>query len=116
QSVLTALRDATFQPPARAELAAALARPEKAIAAALELLIDRGDVQRVNAEIHLARDAYERARNEGIENCRKNGSLDIPSPRDRLATSRKFLIPLLEHFDVTGVTLRQGANRVLRKR
>ena len=51
-----------------------------------------------------------------VENCTKNGALDIPSLRDRLKTSRKYLIPLLEHLDATGVTLRQGAHRVLRKR
>jgi selenocysteine-specific elongation factor len=35
--------------------------------------------------------------------------------RDELRTTRKYLIPLLEHFDVQGLTLRQGANRVLRR-
>jgi hypothetical protein len=32
-----------------------------------------------------------------------------------LGTTRKFLIPLLEHLDAIGVTLRQGAHRVLRR-
>lgn len=34
--------------------------------------------------------------------------------RDALETSRRFAIPLLEHFDATGVTLRQGDRRVFR--
>jgi len=31
-------------------------------------------------------------------------------------TSRKFLIPLLEHFDAQGLTIRQGGNRILKRR
>jgi selenocysteine-specific elongation factor len=94
----------------------ALGVPEKRLRAVLELLSDRGEVQRVSPELYLTRAALERARAAVIENCQKNGSLDIPSLRDALGTSRKYLIPLLEHLDAAGVTLRQGGNRVLKKR
>ena len=105
-----------FQPPAPSELASALKLPEKKVRALLELLIDRGEVHRVHSDFLLTRANFDRARAAVVANCQKNGSLDIPSLRDELATSRKYLIPLLEHLDATGVTLRQGANRVLRKR
>ncbi|MEI6701933.1 MAG: SelB C-terminal domain-containing protein [Deltaproteobacteria bacterium] len=40
----------------------------------------------------------------------------IPSDyRERTNLSRKFLIPLLEHFDSEKVTIRVGEKRVLRK-
>ncbi|MFQ5506190.1 MAG: selenocysteine-specific translation elongation factor [Planctomycetota bacterium] len=42
------------------------------------------------------------------------GELDIPSLRDRLGTSRKFLIPFLEHLDRVGITARKGNRRILR--
>ena len=64
----------------------------------------------------MTHELYEAAKAAIVANCQKHGSLEIPSLRDQLATTRKFLIPLLEHFDVQGLTLRQGANRVLRKR
>jgi len=114
--LLAALAKDPFQPPSPSDLARALELPEKRLRALLELLIDRGEVQRVNPEIHLAKPSFERARAAVIANCQKNGSLDIPSLRDELRTSRKYLIPLLEHLDASGITLRQGANRVLRKR
>jgi len=116
RKILEALGREPFQPPAPAELVQALGLPEKRLRALLELLIDRGDVHRVNPELVMTRTSFERARAEVVDNCTKNGSLDIPSLRDRLQTTRKYLIPLLEHFDATGVTLRQGANRVLRRR
>ena len=34
--------------------------------------------------------------------------------REKLGTSRKYAIPLLEHFDAAGLTARKGASRVLR--
>ena len=40
--------------------------------------------------------------------------LDIPALRDALDTSRKYLIPLLEHLDAAGLTvLRGGVRRLL---
>ncbi len=114
--VLETLRRAAFQPQAPAELSASLGLPPRRLQDVLELLMDRGDVHRVNPEIHLARESFERARTEIVANCQKHGALDIPSLRDSLSTTRKFLIPLLEHFDALGVTLRQGGHRVLRRR
>ena len=116
RAVLAALAKDPFQPPSPAELGQLLKLPDKRLRALLELLIDRGDVHRVNPDILMTREQFEGARAAVVENCQKNGSLDIPSLRDRLGTSRKYLIPLLEHLDATGVTLRQGTNRVLRKR
>ena len=116
RALLAALREDPYQPPSPAELGKRLALPEKRLRALLEGLIDRGEIRRVNPEILLTRASFESAREAVVENCQRNGSLDIPSLRDRLKTSRKYLIPLLEHLDATGVTLRQGANRVLRKR
>jgi selenocysteine-specific elongation factor len=64
----------------------------------------------------MASAAVERAREAVIRNCTAHGHLEIPQLRDELGTSRKYLIPLLEHFDAKGVTTRLGANRVLKKR
>jgi len=114
--VRAALGKEPFQPPILPDLEKALALPAKRLKAALELLVDRGAVVRINSEIMLLKVHHETARAAIIENCQKHGPLDIPSLRDKLATSRKYLIPLLEHFDAAGVTIRQGATRVLRKR
>ncbi|GJM20430.1 MAG: selenocysteine-specific translation factor [Planctomycetota bacterium] len=44
----------------------------------------------------------------------REGAIDIPVLRDELDTSRKFLIPLLEHWDAEGLTVRHGDSRRLR--
>jgi len=45
----------------------------------------------------------------------RDGAIEIPVLRDALGTSRKYLIPLLEHFDAMGLTARHGDRRVLRR-
>jgi selenocysteine-specific elongation factor len=44
-----------------------------------------------------------------------DGRITPAAFRDRLGTSRKYVVPLLEWFDATGVTVRTGDARVLRK-
>jgi selenocysteine-specific elongation factor len=112
-----ALEAARFQPPSPVELAASTAKSPKEVSSALELLVDRGEAHAIQkGELYLGHDAWSFARDAIVRNCGQNGSLDIPSLRDELATTRKFLIPLLEHFDAAGLTIRQGANRVLKRR
>jgi selenocysteine-specific elongation factor len=41
--------------------------------------------------------------------------LTVSAFRTRLATTRKYAVPLLEHFDQQGVTVRRGDVRVLRE-
>jgi selenocysteine-specific elongation factor len=116
ERVLATLERIAFQPPTPAELAAQLAAPEKKVARVLELLVDEGSARLVAKDFFLAASHYDRAKSAVIANCTKHGHLEIPELRDALQTTRKFLIPLLEHFDAKGVTTRLGANRVLKKR
>ncbi|MBL8858246.1 MAG: selenocysteine-specific translation elongation factor [Planctomycetes bacterium] len=116
-AILAALDAARFQPPSPDELAVKLGKNSKDIRTALEALVDRGEAHAIQkGELYLSHATYDEARTAITQNCEKNRSLDIPSLRDQLATTRKFLIPLLEHFDAAGLTIRQGSNRVLKRR
>ncbi len=110
------LTSARFQPPSPAELEVELGSGKDDVRRAIELLVDAGQVERVGPELFLARGVFDEAKSAIAENCRRHGHLEIPELRDRLATTRKYLIPLLEHFDAVGWTLRQGGHRVLRQR
>jgi selenocysteine-specific elongation factor len=116
ERILQRFESARFQPPSLAELESELGLPAAEVRRALELLVDAGGLERVGGELYFARRALDEARAALTDNCQRHGHLEIPELRDRLATTRKFLIPLLEHFDTLGVTLRQGGHRVLRKR
>jgi selenocysteine-specific elongation factor len=46
---------------------------------------------------------------------RQKGQISLAEARDMLGTSRKYVQALLEHMDSTGLTLRDGDVRRLRK-
>ncbi len=116
EAVLARLEQAPFQPPPRADLPAALGREKSEVDPVLDHLVDEERVVHVGGDLYLAASAVERAREALVASFERHGHLEIPELRDELGTTRKFLIPLLEYFDARGVTIRQGAHRVLRKR
>jgi selenocysteine-specific elongation factor len=115
-ALLAALESTPFSPPSPEELSAAIKLSAAELKRVLQLCVDEGSIVRINPEIHLTSAHYARARELVVENCTKHGHLEIPELRDALGTTRKFLIPLLEHFDTKGVTSRLGANRVLKRK
>src|SRR5687767_13188194 len=114
--LLGAFEAGGFAPPSLEELQAALGVSAQELARLLSMLTDEAALVRVNKDILLPAALLERAKAAVVANCRQHGHLEIPALRDELGTSRKYLIPLLEFLDTQGVTIRQGANRVLRKR
>jgi selenocysteine-specific elongation factor len=108
--------EARFQPPVPEDLVAELRQTPAEIQKAIEHLVDAGELDRIGGEVYLGESAIAEARAAISENCTKNGHLQIPELRDRLQTSRKYLIPILEYFDAKGLTLRQAGRRVLRTR
>jgi len=80
------------------------------------MLREAGEVVWIDGHL-FAPAAIDRVREALVEHARaRDGRIDIPSFRDEIGTTRKYLIPLLEHFDAEGLTVRRGANRMLRHR
>lgn len=83
----------------------------------LERLLEEEGAHAVGADFLWGGKSYAAAVQHVVEVCEANdGGLVIPQLRDRLGTSRKFLIPFLEHLDRTGLTARKGDRRILRRR
>lgn len=82
----------------------------------LERLIEEEGAHAVGPEFVWGGDSYAAAVRHVVNVCQANdGVLVIPELRDLLGTSRKFLIPFLEHLDRVGVTARKGDRRILRR-
>ncbi len=77
-------------------------------------LVSNDKIKRVGGSFLYHIDCYNHALEELIKNCRRYGCLNIPEYRNTLKTTRKYVIPLLEHFDGLGITARKGSNRVLK--
>jgi selenocysteine-specific elongation factor len=72
-----------------------------------------GDLVRASADLVFTRGFVDRA--EAILRTHaSSGGITVSEFRERLGTTRKYALPLLEYFDGRGVTRRAGEVRVLR--
>jgi selenocysteine-specific elongation factor len=80
----------------------------------LEGLVRAGAVVRVK-ELYFDPPSFEAVKGKLISFLAKSGEITVPEFKELTGLTRKYIIPLLEHFDLTKVTLRVGDKRVLRK-
>jgi selenocysteine-specific elongation factor len=86
----------------------------KAFDKTLEGLARAGAVVRVK-ELYFDPASVEALKGKVVSFLVKRGEITVPEFKELTGLTRKYLIPLLEHFDLTKVTLRVGDKRVLRK-
>jgi selenocysteine-specific elongation factor len=77
-------------------------------------LLDQGELEKVATDVVFHRDAMGRARQALAAIQARDGSITVGAFRDELGISRKYAVPLLEHFDALRVTRRDGDSRTLR--
>ncbi|HXE72784.1 MAG TPA: selenocysteine-specific translation elongation factor [Candidatus Nitrosotenuis sp.] len=78
-----------------------------------EYLLGTGRATRVSADLVYLESTLDEARARIAERIRREGSITPAQARDILATTRRYVIPLLEYFDQSRFTLRAGDARVL---
>ncbi len=114
EALLALLEGAGQRPLTEEEARRASGLEDRLFGSLVRRLQSRGRIVRVAGKFLYHSEPYQEARRALVEICKARGALDIPLFRDRLGTTRKYLIPLLEHFDGIGLTARRGSNRVLR--
>jgi len=115
RKVEEAYRRAGLQAPAPEALAAELKVEPQTVRQALALLVTEGRLARVTDEILMHEEHLAPLREKLTAYLRERGKLGMPEFKEITGVSRKYSVPLLEYFDRTGLTLRVGDQRVLRK-
>lgn len=80
----------------------------------LGVLVDRGEVVKVNESVVFAAAAYREMTERIVAHLEREGSITVADARTLFDTSRKYILPLLEYLDQQRVTRRVGDERVLR--
>ncbi len=111
-----AYREGRFTPPTPAEALEKLNLPEKDRSDLWQLLVEEGILIKVAEDFYLHREVYREARERVKRYIQEHGALAVSDCRDLLATTRRFAVPLLEHFDEVKFTRRRGDLRVLNER
>jgi selenocysteine-specific elongation factor len=107
--LVRAVSEGEPSPPTVSELAAAGFSRDVVEAAARA-----GRLVRVSPDLVLTHEFVGRAR-QAVDDAGSDG-ITVSAFRERLGTSRKYAVPLLEWFDQRGVTRRRGDLRFLRER
>ncbi len=109
------LVESRFTPPDLRQLgeATGVARPE--LVDVLGVLEGEGKVVRVAPDLFYARAAAAEARSLLAAHCRAHGEITAAVFRDLIGASRKYAIAFLDWCDRTGVTVRVGDLRRLRR-
>ncbi len=109
-----AIKAAKFATPRIDELRAKFPKynPER-VDRVLGLLVDQGTVVKLKDEVLFHRETVEEAKRIIAEAIRARGPIEAAQVRDLTGTSRKYVIPLLEHLDDVGFTRRVENRRVL---
>jgi selenocysteine-specific elongation factor len=111
-------REAGLEPPTTEDVlrrAGGGVRPDRA-RKIVQLLVDEGRVVRVRDEMLFHREALDRltaALRDYAATRATDRLIDVPAFKELSGVTRKYAIPLLEHFDREGVTRRAGDRRII---
>ncbi|MBI2570714.1 MAG: selenocysteine-specific translation elongation factor [Candidatus Schekmanbacteria bacterium] len=107
-------RSAGLAPPDASALlgSLAVAVPPETRQQLFELLIAQGELVRLSAKLVFHRDCLARVETAIRRLLSASEELPVAPLKSELNLSRKYLIPLLEHFDAMGLTRRAGEGRV----
>jgi len=110
------LQEKGIEPPTIKEIMERFRCDEKSVRDNLALLTRNGAAMRISSDLFYGSSALNGLRDKLLAHLREKGEITPPEYRELTGLSRKFLIPLLEHFDSEKVTIRVGDKRVLRRK
>ena len=102
-------------PPRARDLPQLLRESPEPVAAAVEELADAGELVRIRDDIYFEQASLATLRGRVVAWIEEHGSIDAAGFKQLVGGSRKFAIPVAEHFDKERLTMRVGDKRVLRR-
>ncbi len=116
QQIIDTYRHNGLTPPYFREVVKDLGVDPKTAKGVLELLVGEGVLVKVKEDLYYDGEALEKLKDGLVAHILEKGEISTPEFKDMTGASRKYVIPLIEHFDATNVTIRVGDIRKLRKR
>jgi selenocysteine-specific elongation factor len=115
EKILETYRRSGLQPPYFKELGSTLNIDSAQAKDVLMLLVDHGQLFKVKEDLFFSAEAITDLKARLVAFLEANAELSTPQFKEMTGVSRKYLIPLIEYFDATHVTIRIGDIRKLRK-
>ena len=106
----TVFKDGGYKPPTYKSLDNTFSKEDYIL---MNLLIDEGVLIKINQDIIFEKNNYLSIKRVIIKYIEENGTLAVSDMKELIDTSRKYTVPLLEHFDQIKLTKRIDNHRVL---
>ena len=81
----------------------------------IKLMLKDGDLIKINEDLCFASESLNKLREDYRATLMKDGKATPASFKELTGLSRKYIIPLMEYFDVSKLTVRVGDHRILRE-
>ena len=82
----------------------------------IKLMLKDGELIKINEELCFSRDTFNKLREDYKAMLTKDGKATPASFKELTNLSRKYIIPLMEYFDMNKLTVRVGDHRILREK
>lgn len=113
QKILEKLMSEGFMPSERPKIIEHFAK-EKNVDSLLSYMIDKGELVMLSYDCLLPREGLEEAKQAFLELIKQNANgVSLADFRDKIESSRKYALLILEYFDKTGFTKKQDDVRLI---
>jgi selenocysteine-specific elongation factor len=109
-------RDAALAAPSVKEVMDTLGGKKAEVQSVLGVLLNEGVLVKVTEELYFHSDPLNKLKEDYTAALVKAGKATPATFKDLTGLSRKYIIPLMEYFDATKLTIRVGDHRTLRER
>ncbi|HDQ05014.1 MAG TPA: selenocysteine-specific translation elongation factor [Deltaproteobacteria bacterium] len=116
QSINKIYNEAGLAPPALTEVINNFPAKKTEAQNIIKLMVKEGALVKINEQLVFDRSALENLRENYRARLQKDGKATPASFKDMTGLSRKYIIPLMEYFDITKLTVRVADHRILRQK
>ena len=107
---------AGLTPPTVKELMEKFASRKNLAESVINVMLKEGSLIKISEDLYFHRDVLLRLRENYKNLLLRDGKATPASFKELTGLSRKFIIPLMEYFDITKLTIRAGDHRILREK
>ncbi len=108
--------DAGLTPPSIKELMEKFTGQRSLAESVINVMLKEGSLIKINEDLYFHKEVLSRLREDYKTLLVRDGKATPASMKELTGLSRKFIIPLMEYFDITKLTIRAGDHRILREK
>ncbi|MFO7570458.1 MAG: selenocysteine-specific translation elongation factor [Smithellaceae bacterium] len=116
RSIASIYEQANLTPPSLSDVISGFKDQKAKAQKIVALMLKDGDLIKINEEMVFARLALDQLRKDYKARIARDGKATPATFKELTGLSRKYIIPLMEYFDTSKLTVRVGDHRVLREK